>query len=50
MTQVMIVSWIVGPLSYGDLCVAVSDGRSAVYWCQRHKLLPNSKNCDVLEV
>ena len=45
MAQVMIASWIVGPLSYGDLCVAESDGRSAVHWCQRHKLLPTSKNC-----
>ena len=38
----IIASWIVGPLSYGDLCIAVSDGRSAVHWCQRHKLLPTS--------
>ena len=31
MAQVTIASWIVGPLSYGDLCVAVWDGRSAVH-------------------
>ena len=45
MAQAMLPSWLVGNLSYGDLCVAVSNGRSAVHWCQRHHLIPNSKQC-----
>ena len=44
--QAMLPSWLVGNLSYGDLCVAVSNGRSAIHWCQRHHLIPNvSKQC-----
>ena len=29
--------------TYRDLCLALSDGASTVYWCQRHKLLSDSK-------
>ena len=45
MAQAMLPPWLVGNLSYGDLCVAVSDGLSAIHWAQRHHLLPDSKNC-----
>ena len=42
MAQAMLPSWLVGNLSYGDLCVAVSNGRSAIHWCQGHHLIPNN--------
>ena len=45
MAQAMLPPWLVGNRSYGDLCVAVSDGLSAIHWAQRHRLLPDSKNC-----
>ena len=46
MAQAMLPPWLVGNLSYRDLCVAVSNGLSAIPWAQTERhLLPDSKNC-----
>ena len=42
MAQAQLVRHAVGNISFSDLCVAVADPEESVYWCQRHKLLPES--------
>ena len=45
MAQALLPNWLVGPITYRDLCLELGDATTTVYWCQRHKLLSDSKNC-----
>ena len=45
MAQAQLPQWSVGSMTYRELSLALSDGEAAVYWCQRHKLLSDSKSC-----
>ena len=45
MAQAQLPQGRVGPITYRDLCAALSDAECSVYWCQRHKLLADHKNC-----
>ena len=45
MAQAQLPQWLVGHITYRDLCTALSDVESTVHWCQRHKLLAERKSC-----
>ena len=45
MAQAQLPQWTVGGMSYRELSLALPDGEAAVHWCQRHKLLSDSKMC-----
>ena len=45
MAQAQLPQWTVGGISYRELSLALPDGEAAVHWCQRHKLLSDSKMC-----
>ena len=46
MAQAILPNWLVGPITYRDLCLELGDATTTtVHWCQRHKLLSDSKNC-----
>ena len=45
MAQAQLPQWLVGHLTYRDLCAALSDAESTVHWCQRHRLLADKKSC-----